>query len=106
MCTCGNSEPHVIARRTTSDGVAVEIWHDGAITGRLGRSIPGVPIARPRTPKSIETSRTAANFVASTVELYEVAELPRMVARARKVSARGGSFADFNRQIHVRAASP
>lgn len=106
MCTCGNSEPHVIARRTTSDGVAVEIWHDGAITGRLGRAIPGVPIARPRTLKSIEISRTAANFVASTVELHEVTELPRLVARARKVSARGGSFVDFNRQINSGSASP
>jgi hypothetical protein len=94
MCTCGNSAPHVIARRATSDGVTVEIWHDGAITGRLGRAIPGVPIARPRTPAGLERAKETARLVADAVALYDVSELPELVQRARKSVVRERSSVD------------
>jgi hypothetical protein len=35
-CSCGETAPHVIARRETADGIAIQIWHDGAVTGRHG----------------------------------------------------------------------
>lgn len=89
-CSCGDSTPHVIARRETLDGVRVEIWHDGAITGRIGRALPGVPIARPRTDQSLMLARKTAALFSGEVELYDVAELPRLYDCARRVAARGG----------------
>jgi hypothetical protein len=82
LCTCGDTEPHVIARRTTADGIAVEVWHDGAITGRCGRAraLPGVPIARPRTAEAFHLARRAASLLAGEVCLYDLAELPRLYA--------------------------
>lgn len=89
-CSCGETALHVVARRSTADGVSVEVWHDGAITGRSGVALPGVPVARPRTSVGLERARRAAALFADEVSLYDVAELPRLYACARRVAARGG----------------
>lgn len=34
-CTCGNPNPHVIAKRRTVDGIDLAFWSDGQLTGRL-----------------------------------------------------------------------
>lgn len=94
-CSCGESAPHVIAKRETADGIGVWIWHDGAITGRHGRALPGVTIVRPRTAKAFESARIAASLISGDVEMYDCAELPRLYACARKVAARGGSRRDL-----------
>jgi hypothetical protein len=99
-CSCGESSAHVIARRMTADRVAVEIWHDGAITGRLGRGIPGVPISRPRSAASLLLSKAAAALVVGEVELYDVSDLPRLVSCARKVAARNGLPGDLRAAFH------
>lgn len=79
----------------TADDVAVEIWHDGAVTGRAGLALPGVPIARPRSSVSWDRARHAASLFGGEVELYDVAELPRLYACARRVAARGGLPGDL-----------
>ena len=89
-CSCGETAPHVIARRRTSDDIAVEIWHDGAITGRLGRALPGVPIARPRTTKAVDRAHRVAQILTDEVSLYDLAEVPRLYECARRVVANGG----------------
>lgn len=94
-CTCGNDQPHIVARRRTADDVAVEIWHDGAITGRAGRALPNVPIARPRTEAGRLVAVAAASLVAGEIELYEVTEVPRLVACAKRVAARNGLPGDL-----------
>lgn len=99
VCSCGESAPHVIAKRETADGIGVWIWHDGAITGRHGRAIPGVPVARPRTAKSLDLARIAAYLISGDVEMYDTAELPRLYACARKVAARGGSRCDMSKAL-------
>jgi hypothetical protein len=94
-CTCGEFAPHIIARRKTADDIAVEFWHDGAITGRMGFKLPGVPVVRPRTDAAVSAARAVASLVAGQVELHELAELPRLVDCARRVAARGGSPGDL-----------
>lgn len=89
-CPCGETAAHVIARRETADGIAVQIWHDGAVTGRHGRALPGVPVARPRTPGAVERERGAARLLADEVSLYDLAEVPRLYECARRVAAKGG----------------
>lgn len=81
ICSCGETTAHVIARRETADGIAVQIWHDGAVTGRYGRALPGIPVARPRTAEAIERERGAARLLADEVSLYNFAELPRWSTR-------------------------
>jgi len=94
-CSCGETAPHVIARRETADGIAVQIWHDGAVTGRHGRALPGIPVARPRTAEAIERERSAARLLADEISLYDLAEVPRLYECARRVAAKGGGRRDL-----------
>ena len=36
MCSCGETKPHRVAKRTTLDGIAVVLWSDGWVTDRMG----------------------------------------------------------------------
>lgn len=94
-CSCGSTSAHVVARRTTADDVAVEIWDNGAITGRLGFALPGVPVVRPRTDAAHAMARATASLVAGEVELYVVTELPQLVSCARRVAIAGGRPGDL-----------
>lgn len=76
-CSCGETSPHVVAKRVTADGIGVEIWHDGAVTGRIGQALHGVPIARPRTAESLAVSLAAGWLLAGEVEIYNIDEVPR-----------------------------
>jgi hypothetical protein len=96
-CSCGEPDPHVVARRVTEDGVFVEIWSDGAITGRAGSRLPGLRITRARSAPAHERARRAAWLVGDEVCLYGIAELPRLVLAARRVAARGGTPAEVRR---------
>lgn len=99
ICSCGESAPHVIARRSTADGIGVEIWHDGAVTGRLGRALPGVAICRPRSVKALESARLASSLISDDISMYDCAELPRIYDTARKVAARNGSRRDLTEAL-------
>lgn len=85
-CSCGQTESHVIARRNTADDVAVEIWHDGCVTGRFGRALPGVPCVRPRTQEAVEREIVAARLFSDKVSLYNLAELPALYTECRRVA--------------------
>jgi hypothetical protein len=100
-CSCGESEPHVIARRRTADGIGVDFWHDGAITGLFGRALPGVPVARPRSAEGLALTQATANLVAGEIELYDLADLPRLVDVARRVAKRGGLPGDLRAAFHA-----
>jgi hypothetical protein len=71
-CTCGETAPHVVARRTTSDGVPAELYSDGYVCGPVGTYLPGV--GRRRLP----ASRVWA--FAAEVCLFAAAELGALVA--------------------------
>lgn len=83
----------VIARRTTADGKTVVLWSDGSLTwGRMGTVIKGSPHAR--TPAQKQEAREAGWRVLGEVELYDAAEVPRLIAAARKVARSGGTPGD------------
>ena len=98
-CTCGETEPHVVARRETTDGLRVELWDNGAVTGGYGYALDGIPIARPRTAEGLFLARAAGWFFVGWVEWYERAEIAELYAACRKVAARGGLPGDVGAEV-------
>lgn len=78
MCTCGNTEPHVIAHKTTSDGRPVEIYSDGYVTSKLGYLYPSV--GRRRVPQSQLLA------FAGDVCIYTAEELGGLVTEHQKAA--------------------
>lgn len=90
-CTCGgHSRIHVVARRTTADGIGIELHSDGAVTGKLGFGLDGVPIARPRTPEATARALVAGWLFVGEVLLYETSELAALYEACRWAAARDG----------------
>lgn len=87
-CSCGCTEAHVVMTRTTVDGVAVYLWSDGAT------SLDGPRLRLDQ-----------ARWLMGEMELYEVAELPALVAVARKRPAPFGRdwLEDVASDWHFRA---
>lgn len=79
VCSCGCTEDHVIARAQTFDGVAVQLWSSGDITGRLGTYPAGLGKARSRV-----TALGAARLAWDEISLYDWAEVATLVKTARK----------------------
>lgn len=75
ICSCGNPDAHVIARRQTADGADVVLWENGAITGALGLALPGVRVARPRTREGRAAALALGWRIMGEVALYDAAEL-------------------------------
>lgn len=98
-CPCGSPHPHKIARRATADGISVEVWSDGAITGRMGFKLPGVPIARPRTDEAITLALAAAWLLAGEVEIHDLDEMGDLYAACRWTAARGGLPGDVRARL-------
>lgn len=80
----------IVARRRTADDVQVLIWSDGAVTGVLGRALPGVSLPRRRSPADTALAVRAAWLVAGDVEVYDASEVPALVRAARKTAAGDG----------------
>lgn len=101
MCTCGDPNPHRIARRETFDGARVVLWDNGAVTSDSpgGFAIPGVPIARPRTPEARELALTAGWLFMGECEIFERDELPALYAACRFVADRGGLPGDVRARV-------
>ncbi len=89
-CSCGTSTPHVIARRMTADGIGVALHHDGAVTGRFGSGLEGVPVARPRTREARELALRVGWLFAGEVSLYDYSELGLLYAACRWAAAHDG----------------
>lgn len=84
FCTCGEPEPHVIAHRLTYDGVGVNLWSDGAITGVLGLKLKDVPIRRPKTQEDADRLRKVGWLALGEVCIRKVDELPALLKAADK----------------------
>lgn len=109
MCTCGETKPHIIATRTDLDGLAVDMWDDGSITGALGIGIKGVPIRRPKTAEQIEKTRRIGRLFIGEVCIHYRAELPEVYAaaeRAAKIDGLPGTLRRIYRERAARAAIP
>lgn len=98
LCSCGEARDHEIARRQTLDGKTVIFWSDGMITWALGYRIRGVGRARYACVR--RRDREAGWIVASMIELYESAEVPRLINAARTAVREPGIYAATD--LHAR----
>lgn len=82
LCPCGSKTAHRIARRDTADGIRIDLWSDGTVTSGMGFQIPGVGVSR----SNFEIARDVeAGWLAfGEVELYDAAEISRLIAAARR----------------------
>lgn len=80
MCTCGNTETHIIAKRQAFDGKSVRLWSDGAITlGAFNQyAIRGSRGASTR--KALEAGWLAIEEAC----LYEHGEIRKLATLARR----------------------
>lgn len=83
----------IIAKRSTADGKHVLLWNDGTLTWALYNTIKGSPW--PRTDAQIREALKAGWLVMGEVELYDAAEVPRLIEVARKIARRGGTPGDL-----------
>lgn len=90
FCTCGETEPHTIAKRRTADGITVMLWSDGAVTGAFGGRFPGLPVRRPRTVEGANKARRVGRLFLGEVEIYDEAELGELYAAAERASRADG----------------
>lgn len=97
-CSCGCSEAHRIARRTTTDGMALALWSDGALTWPLGIRVKGSP--EPRTLEGCRKALVAGWLVMGEVSLYEGAEVTDLVKAARWVADRDGKVSTMRERLH------
>lgn len=89
-CSCGNTCDHVVARRTTFDGIHVQMHSDGAIVGRMGFKLEGVPVASPRTAEARGASIRAGWLFMGEVEAYDHDDLGALYEACRWAAARDG----------------
>lgn len=89
-CTCGSTEVHIVSRRTTADGKSVVLWNNGAVTGRFGHALAGVPTARPRKAESRALALKAGWLFMGEVGVHDVADLGDLYAACRKAATRDG----------------
>ena len=80
MCSCGNKEDHIIARRKTADGIIVFGWSDGDITFGMGRY-----------PQGIGKTRDARvrDRVLDQVTLFDAGEVAGLIRQVRAEVRRG-----------------
>lgn len=88
-CSCGHDRAHQVAQRLTADGIAVVLWSDGPVTGRMGFALDGVPVARPATNEAREAALAAGWLLLGEVALYDYADLGALYAACRWAADRG-----------------
>lgn len=89
-CTCGCAEPHVVMSRMTADGLIVELWSDGPVTGAVGLGLPGIPMRRPRTPEALRVALKAGRLLLGEVCIHDRADLADLYAAAEWAAKRDG----------------
>ena len=87
-CKCGETKPHVIMRRMTADGIEVNLWEDGAVTGALGMGLLGVPLARPKTQEAIDRARAIGYLMLGDICIHDREDLADLYAAAKRAAAR------------------
>lgn len=85
-CSCGCAEAHIIARRKTFEGIAVQIWSDGAVTCGINTYVAMAPRSAFGRARAVK----AGWLIASMVEMYDHAELRGLVLAARKAFEQSG----------------
>lgn len=106
VCTCGCTESHSVAHRTTADGIIVHLWSDGMVTGALGRGLRGVPLRRPRTVEKHATAMRAGRLLLGECCLYDAAELGALYAACEKAATIDSMPGTVRRLLRERADAP
>lgn len=83
LCTCGCTEAHRIATRTTADGIFAVLWSDGMVTSALGLALRGVPMVRPRTAEAFQRALRAGWAFMGRVELFDASEIGGLYQQCR-----------------------
>lgn len=109
VCSCGETAPHVIARRTTEDGTVICFWSDGTPTFALGKFIPKCGVAREEWAQS--ANREASRALMEHIPMLSTSEVGPAYLRLRKeVRCRyfgGGTIpADIARRIIFQDEGP
>ena len=87
-CSCGNPEPHIVARRTTADSTILCLWSDGDVTLRLGFVLKG--LGRGRSGYADRCNALAARVVFDDACLLTVPEFTASLKLARKLARQSG----------------
>jgi hypothetical protein len=98
-CSCGELAPHPLARKTTADGVAVELWSDGWLTSRLGTQV-----AKLRVKYDFDTASVWA--VADVVSMLDWVELRPFVASFKRARRKVGATDATAKAEAFRAIAP
>lgn len=98
QCSCGNAEPHVIARRRTFDGKDVCLWDDGTLTWAFGFAVKGAWFK----PSEANRDRALAAgwLVLGEVEIYDACEVSGLVQAARWAADRDGLPGTMRDRLH------
>lgn len=101
LCSCGCTEPHVIAKREAFDGVRLSIWSDGAITHAVTSAyLRGLGARRSNWGRRARVR--AVRLMMDDFAVFTAAEIPTVIKIAE------GTFAhtygsEIERRNHVRA---
>ncbi len=90
ICSCGESAPHEVARRTTFDGQTVCLWSDGTLTAIMGLYVAGIGRKRLPMERLWEIANEAALMTMDeVVEQFQIhhAIERRLQRRARRHEA-------------------
>lgn len=101
-CTCGCTESHSVAHRTTADGIIVHLWSDGMVTGALGRGLQGVPMRRPRTPEKHAVAMRAGHLLLGEACIWNAAELGSVYAACERAAQIDGMPGTVRRLLRER----
>lgn len=103
FCTCGCTEPHTIKRANTADGIAVQMWSDGAITSLSGAGFQGLPVRRPKTQEAADLWRSVGWLFMGEVCLWDTADLARLYRCAERAVRLDGLPGTLRRLMAVEA---
>jgi hypothetical protein len=76
--------------RQTADGITIDLWDDGAVTGALGYRLRGVPVRRPLTPEAQHRARTAGLLLLGEVCLWKREDVPDLYRAAERAARLDG----------------
>ncbi len=88
-CSCGlhcrGAEAHVVACRTTDDGITIKLWSDGCITSGINTIVA----QGARTDAAVDIYLRAGRMVMDWISVYDFNDVRPMVDAARWAAKRG-----------------
>jgi hypothetical protein len=92
LCSCGCTEPHVIARRKSADDYTLKVWADGDVTFFFGHYIRGFGRQSPEKAQAVRVLMD--DFGVLTTD-----EIPGAVKHAMKLLKKGTPEGEVRSQV-------